>query len=180
MLPKYSRDVPMNSNEELDHRRRRDAAVVRPLLFSVFEYLQRYSTCLNVGCFLPMQTDANEGQVQDRPGECRDMAVAPWAERWNHCSGLSALCFRSFGKEMDLLYVRCRREVNYERIMVELLSWRHNLRDGTAHKLNPEYFMVSPPFIGLWFIDRHDYWECNCNLEKRMRSSRRLTRTVLR
>lgn len=57
--PPYGRDVLMRLIEESDHHCLRDAPFVTPSLFSVFEYLELYSTCFDIERFRWMQTDEN-------------------------------------------------------------------------------------------------------------------------
>lgn len=47
-----------------------------PLPFPVFEYIEQYLTCFNVGDVRGMHTDGNELQVLDCLGEHRDTPVA--------------------------------------------------------------------------------------------------------
>lgn len=82
---------PRHPNEEFDQRRHRDAPVVTPSPFSVFEFLEQYPTCFDVGRSSCMPTGGSELRVRTRPGERRVMAVAEWVKLWNHWDTKGAL-----------------------------------------------------------------------------------------
>lgn len=50
---------------------------------------------------------------------------------------------------------------------------------GLADKQNLEHFVESPRLEGLGFVDGHEYWERNCDLEMCMRTSLRLTKGLV-
>lgn len=58
----------------------------------------------------------------------------------------------------------------YVRQFVEWLVWMRTQEEALADKPNLEYFVVSPQFDGLWFVDRHDHWSREGHLEMPKRS----------
>lgn len=62
---------PTHLNEELDHHRFRHAYVVTPQPFFVLEFIERSSTCSEVGWFRRMMTYANGLEKEDRLGRRR-------------------------------------------------------------------------------------------------------------
>lgn len=71
----HARDVPTHPNEELNYRHVCDASDVTPPPFSVFDHLERYTTCFDVGRSRRMLIYGNEVQVRDLLGERRCTAV---------------------------------------------------------------------------------------------------------
>lgn len=51
--------------------------------------------------------------------------------------------------------------------------------DGLVRKSNLEYCVVSLQFNSLWFVERHNYWMCDCDFEMHMRESRRLIKNLI-
>lgn len=97
----------MQQIEELDHRRHRDAPVVTTLRFYVFEYIEQYLVCFDVGRFHRMWTDGNKLRVQELLGKCSETDFAGWFECWNHWGSRSTLSCPYVGKETDSLFLRC-------------------------------------------------------------------------
>lgn len=48
----------------------------------------------------------------------RNMALAGWTKRLNHCDGRSELNICRAGKEMTLPFIQCRYEAGYEHLVV--------------------------------------------------------------
>lgn len=63
LCPTYDWDVQAHPNEEFSHCPHRDARVVTPPPFTVFEYVERHPTYFDVGRFHRVQNDVNEWQV---------------------------------------------------------------------------------------------------------------------
>lgn len=99
----------------------------------MFEYLERYPTCFDVGGFRRRRTDGNELQVGGHLGKHRDPAVAGWAKRWNLWGGHGALNNRLVGKETYLPFVHCA-EVAYESQVVGF--WRGRAITETIFPIN--------------------------------------------
>lgn len=53
-------DETMHPSKKFDHCRLRNAPVLTPQPFAVFEYFERYQTCFKVGPFRQLWTDRNE------------------------------------------------------------------------------------------------------------------------
>lgn len=56
------------------------------------------------------------------------------------------------------------------------MAWLHDQKEDIADKPNLEYFVVALQFDGLWFLDCHKYWACDCDFQIRMCTSRWLIR----
>lgn len=72
----FNREIPTHLNEDFDHRRIRDAPVMAPLPFSVFECVDWYPTYFDATRFRRMQTNRNNLQVRKRLGEPHDTVFA--------------------------------------------------------------------------------------------------------
>lgn len=156
-----------------------DAAVLASPPFSVFEYLKQYPKFFDVARFHHMRIDGNEFPVQDCLCRRCDTAVVERVKCWNHWGSLGAFSCHRVGKETDSPLVRCRKEVYYERRLVDLLSWMLKHGDSLANKPNLEYFVWSAPFVGVWFVDLHEYWGYDCDLKMLRRTSLRMTKTIV-
>lgn len=55
----------------------------------------------------------------------------------------------------------------------------HDQEEGLANKPSPEKFMVSAQFDGFWWVDSHEYWARNCDLDMCLRPNHRLTKTFI-
>lgn len=63
----YDQDELAHWNEKVDYFLHHDASVVALPSFSLFEFLDQYRTCVDIGCIRRMRTDDNALQVQDPP-----------------------------------------------------------------------------------------------------------------
>lgn len=168
----YDRDVPTHPNEEFDRRRFHDEHVVTPLPFSMFEFLERYPTSYDAGRLRRLWTDGAEFQVPDHLGKRQDAAIAGWAKRWTNYGGRSALSWHCRGKDTESPFVCCREELDYEGRMVGFLAWMGFQEDFVTDELNLKYFVVSPQFERLSFLDRQEHLARAYNFEMHMRTNR--------
>lgn len=106
----YDRDVLTNIYEKLDHRRHRYSPTVTPSQVSLFQYLERYLTCIDVGRLHQMKFDGDEFQEWDFLGKRFETAVTGWARRYNQWDSRRALSCSLIGKETDSPFVRCLKK----------------------------------------------------------------------
>lgn len=96
--------------------------------------MNRYSNFFDVVCFRRMHTDGNKLKLQDLLRERCKTDVADWVKGWIHWGGCSALDCRCVGKEMNLTFMQCREEVDYELQLVELLAWMRGRANSLGDK----------------------------------------------
>lgn len=92
-----------------------------PLLFSVFEYLDWYSTYFDVTCFRTIWIDGNRLQVCHHIDKRCRTAVANRMKRMNVLDGCSAFLCRRVGNETDLPFLLYREGVSLEGPLVEVV-----------------------------------------------------------
>lgn len=93
--------------------------------FSLWEHLERETAGFGVGRFHYMKTDWNLLQGLDHLIKRHDTAVAAWAKTWTQWGGRSTLRCRCVGKESDLPFVRCRKDMENEPLLADLLASMH-------------------------------------------------------
>lgn len=123
--------------------------------------MEQYPNLFGMVRFRRIQNDGNELQLRTCPDKRCDTAVPVCAKGRNHWGGRGALECRCVGEDMEFPFVRFRKEVDYERQVVEWLAWMRGQCYGLGDKLHLDYFVVSVQFDRVWFVDRHEYFACD-------------------
>lgn len=142
--------------------------------FPVTEYIEHYSGFIYSGRFGDMRLAGDQLTIPDvKFGTVRDTAVGAWNKCWLHISGRCASMARATHyNAVDSLFVRCREELDYERLVGDVVLRLCDKPDD-AFPSDLGLFCFSQLFDCLFFASHWSFWARDFDFEYRMRTGER-------
>lgn len=101
----------------------------------------------------------------DRHNVIQDSEDGVSVKRWMHCGRPCFSVLRFVGFKVDYRFNRCYEEIGYENDL-RMLVQRY---DGKPFpELGPWLIVLRSPLIQLYFPERFDYWERECDFKLRL------------